>query len=297
MLRPPKESALRFAEKMAPLYAEVFHELKADGGRFSIQGRISNIRQNFGAYVTLYDDEHRVGQALLKGLISEQGFDEFSKESAEFTEAEKEQFLAELIQPQALDELGELVQIPSNEEEWKEAELAFNALPPDEQQALRRQGSLLWAGIFGGIFNMLSLMVHGVKLTSLVPQAIAGNDDAFLKAVQIDRCLMTHHPFFMSRKQRAQDEGETDFLRALAYREMTPPLRGKIRYPALYMLFGALEATGWLESLQHQEMLNLCDSAGLDRFQNRIEDVNYLTKRLLEYRRWQQTGGVSMHSN
>jgi hypothetical protein len=31
--RPPKESALRFAEKMAPLYAEVFHELKADGGR------------------------------------------------------------------------------------------------------------------------------------------------------------------------------------------------------------------------------------------------------------------------
>jgi len=63
------------------------------------------------------------------------------------------------------------------------------------------------------------------------------------------------------------------------------------------MLFGALEATGWLESIKHHEMLNLCDSAGLDRFQNRIEDVNYLTKRFLEYRRWQQTGGVSMHSN
>ena len=30
--------------------------------------------------------------------------------------------------------------------------------------------------------------------------------------------------------------------------------------------------------LKHNELLDLCDSARLDRFQNRIEDVNYLTK-------------------
>lgn len=293
--RPPKESALHFAEKMAPLYAELFYELKADGGRVKLHSRISLIRQNVGRYVTLYDDERRLGIALLKGLITEQGFDEFVQETAQLSDEEKEPFLANLLDSGELDELASLIEIPTTEEGWKEADKAFLALPADEQAILARQGSLLWAGIFGSLFNTLSLMVHGAKLTTLVPQAIAGDDEAFLKAVQIDRCLMSHHPYFSERKRRAQDEGEDAFLRALGYREANPSLRGKIRYPALYMLFGALEAVQWLGDLKHEELLDLCESAGLDRFQNRIEDVNYVTKRLLEYQRWKKSGGLSMH--
>lgn len=293
--RPPKESALRFAEKMAPLYAEVFHELKADGGRLPMHARIVQIRQSVGRYVVLYDDEHRLGMALLKGVIGEQGFDEFAKEATQFTEDEKEQFLKQLMEPEELEALHALIEIPDTEEGWKKAEAEFKALPPDEQTIAVRQGTLLWAGVFGSLFNMVSLMVHGAKLTSLVPQAIAGDDDAFLKAVQIDRCLLSYHPFSIARKQRAQDIGELGFLRALGYREANPILHGRIRYPALYMLFGALEAAQWLNDLKHEELLNLCDSAQLDRYQNRIEDVNYLTKRLLEYQRWKKTGGLSMH--
>lgn len=295
VVRPPKESALRFAEKMAPLYAEVFHELKADGGRLVMHTRVAQIRQYVGKYVVLYDDERRLGMALLKGLLGEQGFDEFEEEASQHTEEEKEQFLKQLSEPDEIDALIDLFEIPDTEEGWKEAEIAFQALPPEEQAIVLRQGTLLWAGVFGGLFNMLSLMVHGAKLTTLVPQAIAGDDEAFLKAVQIDRCLMTHHPFFIDRKQRAQDKGEVEFLRALGYREANPLIRGRIRYPALYMLFGALEAAQWLDDLKHNELLDLCDSAKLDRFQNRIEDVNYLTKRLIEYQRWKKTGGLSMH--
>lgn len=114
-------------------------------------------------------------------------------------------------------------------------------------------------------------------------------------AAQVDRQLLIHHPFFRERKQRAQDEGDKSFLDKLAYREINPPFRGRIRYPGLYMLFGILDATGWLTDLRHDEILQLCDESGLDRYQNRIEDVNYLTKRLLEYRRWHKTLGASMH--
>lgn len=293
--RPSKKSALRFAEKMVPLYAELFDELKTDGGRVNLHSRISIIRQNVATYVTLYDDERRLAIALLKGLITEEGFEEFAQETAQLSDEEKEPFLANLLDSGELDELFSLVEIPTTEEGWKEADKAFLALPADEQAIRTRQASLFWAGIFGNLFNMLSLMVHGAKLTTLVPQAIAGDDEAFLKTVQIDRCLISHHPYFLERKRRAQDEGEIAFLRALGYREANPTLKGKIRYPALYMLFGILESVQWLGDLRHEELLDLCESAGLDRFQNRIEDVNYVTKRLLEYQRWKKSGGLSMY--
>lgn len=257
--------------------------------------RVAQTRLSVGRYVLLYDDERRLGVALMKGVLGEQSFDEFEKEVAQFTGEEKERFLKQFVEPEELEALCSLVEIPDTEDEWKKAEETFKTLPPDEQAIVLRQGALLWAGIFGSLFNMVSLMVHGAKLTTLVPQAIAGDDEAFLKAVQIDRCLITHHPFFIERKQRAQDVGEVEFLRALGYREANPIVRGRIRYPALYMLFGALEATQWLDDLKHEELLNLCDSACLDRYQNRIEDVNYLTKRLIEYQRWKKTGGLSMH--
>ena len=115
IVRPPKESALRFAEKMAPLYAEVFHELKADGGRLPMHARIAKIRQSVGRYVVLYDDERRLGIALLKGVIGEQGFDEFEKEAAQFTEEEKEQFLQQLMEPEELEALHSLIEIPDRE--------------------------------------------------------------------------------------------------------------------------------------------------------------------------------------
>ena len=138
-------------------------------------------------------------------------------------------------------------------------------------------------------------MVHGARLTTLVPQAITGDDEAFLKAIQIDRMLLLHYPYFRDRKFRAQNDREMEFLSKISYRESNSPVRGKIQYPALYMLFGILESFRWLDDLKHKEILDICDEAGLDRYQNRIEDINCLTKRLIEYRKWQKTGGVSMH--
>ena len=100
--------------------------------------------------------------------------------------------------------------------------------------------------------------------------------------------LLLHYPYFRDRKARAQSDGDMAFLSKLSYRESNPPVRSKIRYPALYMLFGILESVGWLDDLTHDEILDICDEARLDRYQNRIEDVNCITKRLSEYRLWKK---------
>ena len=95
--------------------------------------------------------------------------------------------------------------IPISEIERNTALELFNALSAEEQEFARKQFSFFWSYFFSSLLNTLSLMVHGAKLTSLVPQAINGDDVAFLKAVQIDRMLLLHHPYFIERKKKAQD--------------------------------------------------------------------------------------------
>lgn len=56
-----------------------------------------------------------------------------------------------------------------------------------------------------------------------------------------------------------------------------------------------LDALKWLDDLTANEILDICDAAKLDRFQNRIEDTVAVNKQLARYRRYQKTGGVSMH--
>lgn len=295
MIRPPKEVALRFVKTWTPIYADLHQELKEEGGRIALGNRFASIRQNIAAYVTLYDDERKFAFVLMKALLGEEGLKEFALESAKWAEEDLSAFSEYWFSDKLEQDLIELLDFPETDAEWEEREKMFYALPESEKAEATTRNICLFAGIFGQVFNTLSLMTHGAKLTTLVPQAMAGSDEAFLKAVQVDRYLLTHHPYFVRRKQAAQDRGEQSFLGKLAFRESNPNLAGKPRYPALFMLFGLLESIQWLDDLSHEEILDICDEIGLDRYQNRIEDTNYLTKRLINYRKWQKSGGVSMH--
>lgn len=295
MIRPTKATALKFAKKWTPVYSELYLELKRDGGRVVIGNRFAAIRQNIASYVALYDDERKIGAVMMMALLGVEGLKEFSLESAQWSEQELTKFSEYSLGEELENDLLELLHFPETDAERKEKEKAFQDLPESEKADATTRGFCLYAGIFCQLFNTLSLMAHGAKLTTLVPKAIAGDDESFLKAVQVDRYLLTHHPYFVQRKRDAQDRGEDGFLRKLAFRESNPNLAGKIQYPALFMLFGILQSIQWLDDLSHAEILDICDEIGLDRYQNRIEDTNYLTKRLGNYRNWQKSGGMSMH--
>lgn len=297
-LRLEKSAAIKFSVTFAPLYADLFSELKANGERLVLTDRFALIRQKVGSYVRFYDDEARIGIAMMNGLLGEDGFRELNKESMKWSQQQKLDFIESAAKTETVQRYLDELAIPQTEEEWQAAELAASRASEEERLGAARQGAFFFGSIFAQLLNVFSLMVHGSKMTTLVRRAMDGDEDAFIKAVQIDRVLLTHHPFFISRKQAAQDSqdvNEAAFLRRLAAHEIKPQLRGRIRYPGLYFLFHTLESIGWLHDLTDEELLDACDEAKLDRWQNRIEDVNYLTKRRLEYLHWQKTGSVSMH--
>ncbi len=304
ILRPTKSQAIKLVTEQAPHLLEVFRDFQAsNGGWLRWPDKFLQIKKNLKLddYVTLYEDEKRIGMSLYLFMFGKEAVLEENEKTKNFNDQEKEEYVVNLTQ-ELMDDGVEafesmLPNLDPTTEELEEAKGVFEKLSENERVEAIKKQCYLFLYLFSSLHNYFSIMVCGEALTSLVPKAIAGDDDAFCKAAKIDRNLIFAHPYFIDRYQKAQIDGDKDFLRRLSVNQSTPGLVGKISYPGLYVVFAMLEALRWLDDLEHSEILDICDAAGLDRWQNRIEDKNYLTKRLIGYRRYQKTSGLSMHSN
>ena len=248
-------------------------------------------RKNTGlgdAYVRTYEDELRIYGCLMRWAFPENTAEAVKELDAELCQASSDAKL-EFIN-EASGDLSEGLDTLFNmsDEEREELRQKFEALSEQEKIAEIHKAQNLLVFIYAYFYNTLSLMVHGQKLTTLVPLALQGDKEAFCKAVQIDRNILTGHPYFKDTYARLQGGEDRDFLDAVLYRIGNPTTRGKIRFPALYMVFATLDSFNWLDDFTAPEILDICDEAKLDRFQNRIEDESYLIKRRIEYRQFQK---------
>lgn len=301
MIRPKKSQAIAIVSDNASEYVELFKEFQSyDRGWLIWAEKLIKIRDNLklDQYVLLYEDQKKIEVCLALFLMGEQGWRDWNAELGRLSPEEQavaiEEFAQELIDD-GIDLEKMVDKIPETEEEEIKAKEQFDAMSVEDQKLLSKRTAFLILHILSAIHNYFALMVTGESMTTLVPKAMQGDQDAFCKAVKIDRNLIISHPYFKQRYQDAQASGDSEFLRRVATNQTSPNLIGKIRYPGLYIVFAMLDALKWLDDLTANEILDICDAAGLDRWQNRIEDTNSVTKQLLRYRRYQKTGGVSMH--
>jgi hypothetical protein len=170
------------------------------------------------------------------------------------------------------------------EEEDKVLERFYNS-NNEEQKEISTQIAIAVLCFLTSFFNYLALMVHGRSMCRLVNDAINGDDKALALAVQIDRTVL-NLPYFQERMLKAQLGKDPTFLDQVSYRLRNPILRGKIRYRTLWATFAVLDDEGLL-SLPHEEILDICEEAGVYGKNFGIEDVGHLSSRLREYRRFQ----------
>lgn len=287
--------ARRFAALLAPECGAVLARCKAERtGRFEMPADVQEVTKRLGVsdfYVTTYENEASIYLCAHKYAIPTDITEAISLLDAEIesaTENEISEALDQLALEFAKEVSGFDIRFPKTESERQAARAAFDALSEAEQKqaTIRAQYFLIFFNAY--FYNMLSLMVHGQKLTTLVPLAIQGDQEAFCKAVQIDRNLLLGHPYFKETYSRLIRGGDPAFLKLLTYRLNNATTRGKIRFPALYMVFATLDSFQCLDALTAGEVLDICDEAGLERFQNRIEDENNLVRRRIEYRAMQK---------
>lgn len=241
-------------------------------------------------YPLLYSSEGAIAAIFLKGLMTADEIHELNSELESATLDERGEFLTNFIA--SLTEVADSIEIPKTPEAQEAARQKFLSLSEEDQKKAVKVSQHFFAFFFASFYQNLSVMVHGEKLTSLVAQAVAGSDVAFAKAVQIDRRILTEYPYFRERFARAQMEGDSDFYDLVSYRVNAPPYRGKIRYKTLWLTLSVLDSTGFLNELKHREILDVCDEVGVDGWANRIQDVKYLSKRILEYRQFQKNSIV-----
>lgn len=295
--RASKDTVLAVVSQAAPTFLEILGDCKDAATWRKLSARFDEIRVrlNIDNYVVIYEDERRIGSALINALMSPEEQQEFAKE---FTAASKEdqlEMLHDLGRPDGeAEQLAEAI-FPEDPEVQKANIEAFNQLEEDDKRDAVKRAQFLMSFLIAWLHEALAVMVHGEKMTSLVPKAIAGDDDALLKAIHIDKALLTLHSKFADRHRQAILDGDRTLLDKISYHLAVPVTRGRVQLAGLFAVFAMLESLGWLSDLRHREILDICDEAKLDRWQNRIEDENAVTKALIKYRRYQKTGGVSMH--
>jgi hypothetical protein len=267
-------------------------------GWIKIPEEFERARKNSGlgdTYVKFYESEVSILACLIRFIFPEELDGELEMFTASIkaaTEEEKLSFFKQLSERlMGKDVQFQFVDLFPRTKEAREAiKEAFDALSEEEKIAGIRQAQLLLTFFYAYLHNHIALMVHGRKLTTLVPLAIQGNQEAFCKAIQIDKNILTGHPYFKETYERLQAGENGKFYQDVITHLGRPPIQGRIKYPALYLIFTVLDGFGWLEKFTASEILDMCDEAGLDRFQSRIEDESYVIKRRLEYRKFQKIG-------
>jgi len=281
-------TATRTLLVMVPEWTWLLKHIESNGGYVGFPKLFTQFIRNLkiGSYPKLYEDERLIGLIALLALYSEDEIAELNSMLLAASPEERGQFLEQTLLE--LEGLGESIHIPKTPLGIKAAEKAFKELSESEQIAATKYWQYTTMALLAGFYQALSIMVHGEKLTSLVARAKSGDDKSFAKAIQIDKQILFAIPYFSERYSRGQLEGDRIFTEMIGAHLHRAPYRGKIRHKSLYLCFAFLEQANLLNELRHREILDICDQIGINMHANRIDDVKNLTKRLAEYRSFQQ---------
>lgn len=148
---------------------------------------------------------------------------------------------------------------------------------------------LRYGFVMAALINTLAAMHTGKTMYQLVAEAMAGDDDSFVKAIQMDKTVLEHIPYFVERNRRAADEGDIAFLRRINEHRNKPLTITQIAYVRLWLVFDQLDKMNLL-GLFEQDMkafAELCQSIRVYGPHPDVDsvDVEDFASRLKDYKR------------
>lgn len=297
--RADKDTVISLVVHLVPNYLEVLKECDDQATWQKLSERFAEIsaRLKVKNYVLLYEDERRIQAAALNAIMSPEEQAEFAKFMEESTPKELQSMLKEIAEPDGLGEQIANGLFPDDPADHQAQLESFQKLPIDEQQESVKRTQFLMGFVIAWLHEAIAVMVHGEKMTSLVPKAMAGDTEAFAKAVHIDKNLLFNHPWFHKTYLEAihDPDKHRELLGKISRRLASHVTKGRQKLPGVFFIFALLESMRWLNDIRHGEILAICDAAKFDRLEHHIADENAITKALGRYRRYQKTGGLSMH--
>ena len=286
-----------FLKEIIPQYEEMLISIEKRGGYLQLPTKVNEVitRLKIDNYPEFYKDETKLANLLVLCSMPAEQLKTAAETINSLTGNAQVAALEDITSQMAQISSEFFDHIPESEADQLIAQAALNNLTQAEQSEAIKQLQISLSAFFATFFNVISMMVHGRKLTDLVPAAETGDDDAYCLAIQIDKRILSL-PYFRERRIKAELEQDLTFLKLLNYRLTNPPLRSKLRYRTLWLTLAFLDMLDYLDgSLSYTELLSLLDEIGIGGYSSRIEDENALGKRVREYRKFQKMHQTSRH--
>jgi hypothetical protein len=263
---------------------ELIGLLRDSGGRIVFRDEFTDLveRLKITAYTKLYEmHDGAQGATLMVAVLGEEGAKEWERELRALTpEGRGAQFME--LGPM-MESLTDSIDLDATAEAKSAASLAFEALAESERHAVVHFWQQFMMAAIAMLFQHLSLMVHGQKLTTLVAKAKTGDDAAFLKAVQVDKRILTELEYFRSRYARADLRGDRAFITSVARKLEAPPYIGKTQHKKLWVALYLLDACRLLHAYSARELLDMLQETGIVDDDEPIDDETSMNKLRARY--------------
>lgn len=235
--RIEKSIAITLTSQLVPICAELLMDYMAKrNGWIKMPKEFELIRQNSNlgdSYVLAYEEENRILSCLMKSLFpgdTAKELRQFDNEFLVVKEDEKLNFVDLYLNEKLGGDLFHLFENISNmtNEDQQITRKELEASSEDEEKTIFLSMQLFFAYIYAYFYNHIALMVHGQKLTTLVPLALKGDKKAFCRAIQIDRNILTGHPYFRDTYARLQTGEDPNFLNSVTAYIDRPAIKCRI---------------------------------------------------------------------
>jgi hypothetical protein len=289
-----KPTALALLKILAPQLKEFLQLVRDNGGRMAWQDNFADFiaRLNISVYPRLYEAEPATGVMLALAFCD--GADEARELNDHLASLSPAERGAELLQMGPhLEALVDAMDFDPTQEKRAAIEVAAKSLSDSERQKSVEFVQRLFMGILALFHQFQSVMVHGERLTALVARAKAGDDKAFLKAIQIDKRILAKIDYFDQRWTRAHARDERAFIKSVARLLEAPSFVGRIKHKTVMLSLFLLDWMGLLDAYSDEELLDTLLSSGMVDDDQPIDDVKNLNKVRARYRKFKAQAGLS----
>ncbi len=279
-----RQLTIKLIKALLPLFEELIAEIRKNHGYFSVESKLVPFlsKGHQTPWATYYQS---LGQLKLLALFSFCHPAEIPQlatliKNSSLTE---KQAMAEELKVLALASIHrdagpdtEPLVTAQEAQEW------WTSLSAEERTQETTRATLLLYSVVTQFCHYCGLMTFGRSLCDLVADAVAGDDIAFCKAVQLDKTVLYSIPYFRERLARAQLSADLAFLQRLSTAVTGKQLAGYIKHKELMIVFAILDDEGMLE-LPAEELFDLCEELGIYGQRFGIFDVGSFRKRRSYY--------------
>lgn len=264
-----------------PEFDRITKDIRSSAGYFVLPNKLITILSIDGLleWSSLYAEPEKLNAVTASALIGPENVQKLDKKVRHMDERQKleirEVFKEQVLRNETLHYGLESFRIPTETDltTWLEDTLAGRG----GENSIKLY--LFLYSMITQLFNYLAVMSYARTMTTLVKNAIRGDDECYFNAVRTDKTVLFGIPYFKSRLIRAQFEGDLIFFQKLSTAIRGTSLGSKISHRRLMFVFALLDDENLLD-MPLEQLLDVCNEVGVTE----ISDIESLRKRRKYYR-------------